>query len=132
MFQISSKTDFGLLIMMELAANPGETVSLSSLAKRLGVSSSYLSQIASAFSSADLVNSREGAGGGYYLSRPAEQITVWQILEALSGETKVRCIDHKDVCCPNFKSCGLRSAWPVLLTDIKQTLTQRSLASLLK
>jgi len=131
MFQINAKTDYGLLIMLQLAKLPGEIMPLSPLAKHLRVSSPYLSQIANSLQKAGLIKSREGAGGGYYLARPAKQIKVSEILEALSGEMKVRCAHSQNKTCPHFQQCGLKSAWPLLLNDIKSSLAKRSLASLL-
>ena len=131
MFQISAKTDYGLLIMLTLARQSGQITPLSPLAKHLGVSSSYLSQIAKDLTKAHLINSKEGVGGGYYLARSAEQIRILDILEALSGKMKVRCAHGEAKTCPHFKQCGLKSAWPILLDDIKSSLAKRSLASLL-
>lgn len=130
MFQLNAKTDYGLLIMLELAKSNTITP-LSPLAKRLKVSSPYLSQIANSLFKAGLVKSKEGATGGYYLAKSAEEISVWSILAALSGEVKVRCTDTGHKTCPNFRACGLKSAWPLLLEDIKASLAHRSLADLL-
>jgi len=131
MFKISAKTDYGLLIMLELARYSGQIVPLSPLAKVLGVSSPYLSQVARSLQKAGLIKSREGAGGGYYLSRSPESINILEVLEALSGEIKVRCAHSSNKACPHFQNCGLKSAWPILLGDIKKSLDKRSLASLL-
>ncbi len=131
MFQITAKTDYGLLIMLQLAHFPGDIMPLSPLARRLGVSSPYLSQIAKSLQQGQLIKSREGAGGGYYLARPAEKIKILEILEALSGELKVRCAHGEAKSCPHFQECGLKSAWPLLLGDIKESLAKRTLASLL-
>lgn len=131
MFQISSKTDYGLLIMVTLAKSSNKIQSLSPLARNLGVSSSYLSQIANSLYKAGLIKSKEGAQGGYYLSRSAHKITALEILEALSGEMKVRCKHGEANVCPHHKQCGLKSAWPLLLDDIKTSLSKRSLSSLL-
>jgi len=131
MFQISAKTNYGLLIMLELACRPGQILPLSPLAKALGVSSSYLSQVTKSLQDAGLVKSREGSGGGYYLAHKPEDIKVLDILETLSGELKIRCSHSETKVCPYFKDCGLRSAWPLLLGDIKKGLGQRNLASLL-
>ena len=130
MFQLNAKTDYGLLIMLELAAADSITP-LSPLAKRLKVSSPYLSQIANSLFKAGLIKSKEGATGGYYLARPAKEISVWSILEALTGEVKVRCTDSGHKTCPNYRACGLKSAWPLLLEDIKASLANRTLADLL-
>lgn len=131
MFQINAKTDYGLLIMLQLAKFSGEIMPLSPIAKYLAVSSPYLSQIANSLQKAGLIKSKEGAGGGYYLSRSADKIKVLEILEALSGEMKVRCAHGKTSVCPHFKECGLKSVWPLLLGDIKKSLNKRTLASLL-
>ncbi|MCF7860545.1 Rrf2 family transcriptional regulator, partial [Patescibacteria group bacterium] len=128
---ISAKTDYGLLIMLELARYSGQIVPLSPLAKVLGVSSPYLSQVTRSLQKAGLIKSKEGAGGGYYLAMSAEKIKVLDILEALSGEIKVRCAHSSTKACPHFKECSLKSAWPLLLGDIKKSLDKRSLASLL-
>lgn len=131
MFQISSKTDYGLLIMITLAKRPNDIQALTPLAKNLGVSSSYLSQIANSLAKAGLIDSREGAKGGYFLIRPAKEISILEILEALSGKMKVRCAHASGSVCPHFKRCSLKSAWPLLLDDIKTSLAKRNLASLI-
>lgn len=131
MFQISAKTDYGLLIMMTLARKSDSITPLSPLAKHLDVSSSYLSQIANSLQKANLIKSKEGVKGGYYLARLASKISILEILEALSGSIRVRCAHGEAKVCPHFKNCGLKSAWPILLGDIKGSLAHRSLASLL-
>lgn len=131
MFQISSKTDYGLLIMITLAKKAGSIQPLTPLAKKLGVSSSYLAQIANSLAKAGLIKSREGAKGGYYLSRPAKDINTLEILEALSGQLKLRCTHAKGTVCPHFQKCSLKSAWPLLLNDIKASLSKRNLESLI-
>ncbi len=132
MFQVSVKTDYGLLIMFELAKSKGKNFPLSSLAKKLAVSSSYLSQIANSLQLAGLIKSQEGVSGGYYLARPAEKIKALDILEALSGKIQARCAHGKKETCPHAKNCDLKSAWPILLLDVKNSLAKRSLASLIK
>ncbi len=131
MFQISSKTDYGLLIMITLAKNPNDIKPLTPLAKNLGVSSSYLSQIANSLAKAGLIKSREGTKGGYFLARAARDINALEILEALSGKMKVRCAHSRGSICPHFKKCSLKSAWPLLLDDVKISLEKRDLASLI-
>lgn len=132
MFQVNAKTDHGLLIMLELAQNYGSIQSLSALALNLKVSSSYLSQIAKSLQLAGLIKSKEGVGGGYFLSRRPSSISILEVLESLSGEIKIRCGHAKNKNCPHLKSCQLKSMWPIVLNDIKKSLAKRSLASLLK
>ena len=132
MFEIKAKVDYGLLIMIELAQNQFELTPLSVIAKRMGVSSAYLSQIASGLIRADLIKSKEGTGGGYSLVKPARQISVLEIVEALEGEIKLTCVLGDGSTCPHSDNCQLRSAWSEILPDLKNILKKRNLASLLK
>lgn len=129
MFQVNAKTDHGLLIMVELAKSSA-TMPLGPLAKRLGVSSAYLSQVAKSLQEAGLIASREGQGGGFYLKLLPTQIKIWDILQALNP-TELRC-HHLGRSCPNNRHCPLPNIWPVIIEDLEKSLKKRTLASLLK
>lgn len=132
MFQINARVDYGLMIMFELAKKPKQVTPVTSIAKRMQVSSIYLIQIAQSLFKAGLIKSQEGARGGYYLAKPAGQISVLQILEALEGKIEVNCAVNQAHKCPNISGCQIRSIWGEILPDIKIVLKKRSLASLLK
>ena len=132
MFQIKAKVDYGLLIMIGLAEQPKDIIPVSKIAKKMGVSSIYLIQIAQSLFKAGLIKSKEGARGGYYLARPAQKISILEILEALDGRIDLRCNINKNGECPHLDSCRARSLWEKILPDLKKTLEKRSLASLLK
>ncbi len=132
MFQIKARVDYGLLIMFELAKNPLSITPVSNIAKRMGVSSAYLIQIARLLSAANLIKSKEGAGGGYYLTRAPSRISVLEIIEALEGKIKLNCALDRNYKCPQAKNCQVRSVWDKILPDLKIVLKKRSLASLLK
>lgn len=132
MFQIKARIDYGLMIMFELAKNPNDTIPLSGIAKKMKISSIYLIQIAKLLSSADLIKSKEGARGGYFLARPAKNISILEIVEALEGKIGIRCRNKTVVNCPHSGQCELKSVWFDILTDLKGVLKNRSLASLIK
>jgi Rrf2 family cysteine metabolism transcriptional repressor len=126
MLQIKAKIDYGLTIMTELAGHPDEIVSLSGLAKKIQISSVYLIQIARSLSRAGLIKSKEGAGGGYILTRPADKISLLAIIEALDGDNPGRGAGE-----PKFH-CHLQGAWGVVVDDIKKVLEKKNLSSLLR
>lgn len=132
MFQIKARVDYGLMIMFELAQKPKQVTPVTSIAKRMQVSSIYLIQIAQSLFKAGLIKSQEGARGGYCLAKPAGRISVLQILEALEGKIEVSCAVNQAHKCPNMSGCQIRSIWGEILPDIKTVLKKRSLASLLK
>ena len=132
MFEIKAKVDYGLLIMTELAKNPRELTPISVIAKRMDVSSSYLSQIAANLVQAGLIKSREGSQGGYGLTKAPIRISVLEIIEALDGHIESSCVLDKGAGCPHAAGCHVRGAWEEILPDLKTVLKKRSLASLLR
>ena len=131
MFQIKARVDYGLMIMLELARRPKFILSLTGLAKRLGISSVYLIQISQSLTKAGLIKSKEGAQGGYILAKPAGQISLLSIIEALEGNIAARCLSAGKQCAC-FSGCQARGVWGLILSDIRLTLKKRTLASLLK
>jgi len=131
MFQIKARVDYGLMIMLELARRPQQILSLSGLAKKLHISPVYLIQISQSLTKAGLIKSKEGASGGYLLAKPAHQISLLVIIEALEGDIETRCLSGGSPCAC-LSSCRIRGAWDFILSDIRATLKKRNLASLVK
>ena len=72
--------------MIDLSVNSKSGhVSLSSIAERNGISTQYLEQVFASLRRAGIVKSIKGAQGGYLLNKPADKITVAEIIEALDG-----------------------------------------------
>ncbi len=63
--------------------NSGEYITVISISKNLGISKIYLEQVFALLKKADIVSATKGAQGGYQLTRPPEQITVLDILQAV-------------------------------------------------
>ncbi|SCZ81769.1 RrF2 family transcriptional regulator [Acidaminobacter hydrogenoformans] len=84
--KLSTRGRYGLKAMFDLALNDGDApISLTSIAERQGISVNYLEQLIAPLKKADLVKSVRGAQGGYLLNKPADQITVADILIVLEG-----------------------------------------------
>jgi Rrf2 family protein len=72
--------------MFDLALHDGDIpISLNSIAERQGISVNYLEQLIAPLKKAELVKSVRGAQGGYLLNRPADAISVADILTVLEG-----------------------------------------------
>jgi len=131
MFQVKTRVDYGLVIMVDLAKNQKSPRPISGLAKKLKVSSAYLIQIAQSLTKAGLISSREGVNGGYNLTRVASKISLLEIFEALEGNIKKRCSSLPGKC-PHASDCEVKGPWDIILNDVKSILSKRSLASLIK
>lgn len=83
--KISQKLEYACRALVQLAkTHDGRTLTrLDELAQREAVSANFLVQILNDIRRAGLIDSRRGAGGGYMLSRPAEKISLRQIVDAV-------------------------------------------------
>lgn len=73
-----------LLYMVNL--EEGKSVGIKDLAAFQGISESYLSKVYAKLSKAGIVKSVPGVKGGYALSKDAEDITFWDVIEAVEGK----------------------------------------------
>lgn len=85
--KISTKGRYGLRALVDMAANTdGKPMSLTSVAKRQCISLNYLEQVFGTLRKSGIVTSTKGSNGGYLLKKPAADITVREVLQALEGE----------------------------------------------
>lgn len=131
MFSISSRVDYGLLILCELMhSGVHEYRSLADIAAKHKVSQKYLSQVMIPLRQHGLVTSREGKGGGYALAREPAAINLRNVIEAIDGPLQLtRCMDGQGTC-PAEGGCLTKPVWNNLKQSIYTLLEQRNLVDL--
>lgn len=86
---LSTRSQNALCFLLALAESPhGTLVSLQEITTREGLPHAYLEQILPTLRKSGLVSSQRGAWGGYKLSRPAEDISVWDVVSPLEKKKK--------------------------------------------
>ncbi|MHC5108815.1 MAG: RrF2 family transcriptional regulator [Planctomycetota bacterium] len=85
MLSLTRKCDYALVAMAELAHCGRRTVSARDIATRIGVPLPVLTNVLHRLQRWGLVTSRQGARGGYSLSRSPERITLVDVIEAIEG-----------------------------------------------
>ena len=88
--------------------NSGTPVRISEISKFQKVSKTYLAKIFQQLAAADMVAGQRGVSGGYLLMRPSEQITLFDIVEAVEGPIE------KDHCCLGILGCPVKPNCVVL------------------
>lgn len=85
---ISTGVEYGLHCLLYLTRSRAavEEASVRDLAELQGVPSEYLAKLFTKLAKADLVVATEGIGGGFRLARPAERITVHDVVVAIDGD----------------------------------------------
>lgn len=132
--KVSTKGRYGLRAMVELAANNAdEFVSLKVIANNQQISENYLEQLFSALKKAGLVISTRGSQGGYKLAKPAESISVGDILTALEGDlAPVDCVlgNNNTKKCNKAEICITKQVWQKVYDAVKDTVESISLKQL--
>lgn len=85
--QLKASTDYGVRAVLYLAAQ-GETCSSKDIAEDMGIPRDYLIQLAQLLRNAGVIEARPGKHGGYRLAKPPAEISVLDVLNAVSGDSK--------------------------------------------
>src|SRR5436189_4661887 len=83
---ISVKSEYALQAIFDLATQPpGEPVKIADIARRQKIPQKFLELILAGLKQGGFVESRRGAEGGYLFAKPAESITVGQVIRYVEG-----------------------------------------------
>jgi Rrf2 family transcriptional regulator, cysteine metabolism repressor len=125
--KLSTKGRYGVKAVLDLAINyKKEHVSIKSIAERKNVSEYYLEQLFAQLRKAGIIKSIRGAHGGYTLSRPPNEITVFDVIEVLEGSIEISdCIE--DLTCNNADCCATRLLWVRFKESIDNVLKSTTL-----
>jgi len=127
MFGLKKKTNYGLELMLYLAKNFGKgPVTLREISQKKRLPYKFLEQIVIPLKNARLIESREGKGGGYFLKKKPEDISMTEIVEVLEGPVEVcQCFT-----CPIAKVCGQKDFWGQVGDKVKEAIEGKTLADL--
>ncbi len=120
--RITTKVRYGLRALLEIAtrSKDREPIPLSAISDSQEISRKYLEQLVGALRKANLVGSRKGVRGGYYLVREPSEISLWDVITSLEGRVPlVDCIPHPELC-SRSAFCTTRSIWELLDTRLEE------------
>ena len=117
--KISARDEYACSAVLDLALNyDGETpVRVQDIAQRQRIPMKFLFQIMQILKRVDIVRSRRGTEGGYTLSRPPAQITVGDVLRAVSGPfVQLSCQESGNFTddCEKLTNCQFKPIWSEL------------------
>ncbi len=131
--KLSTKGRYGLRALIDLALHcEEETVSISSIAARQKISEGYLEQLVARLKKAGLVSSTRGAQGGYRLARPAEEISVGDVLRALEGDLRAVECPGEEGGCQEADLCVTKYVWQRINESITKTVDEIRLDQLVE
>jgi Rrf2 family protein len=84
--RISARTDYALRVLVQLACDVTRPITCEAIAESQGIPYRFLKAVVRDLRQAGLVRSRRGCEGGYWLARPAADISVEAVIAAVDGE----------------------------------------------
>lgn len=120
-----------MLGLLALARRPmGEVVMLDVISREEDVPVGFLGKIFQNLAKTGLVRSARGAGGGFYLNRPATEITVLEVIESIEGPIAFqRCLEEEPDC-EHVTGCALCSLFAEAQDRVKQVFANTTVAGL--
>ena len=132
--RVSTRGDYASRALLSLALRDNYQLptSVRDLAERTGLPQPYLEQILLSLKGVGLVRSKRGVGGGYVLARPAETITLAEIVAAVDGPIAAGDFGepHQDGACDHEGQCVLLGVWADVGNHMREHLASFTLADM--
>ena len=131
MLRITKQADYGIVLMTYVARQGGEVVhNATDLAERAQLPAPTTTKLLKVMARAGLLSSTRGVKGGYRLAKPAESISVEEIITAIEGPIALtQCCDG-GAGCEQEPHCPLQGNWRLIDRVVRQALAGISLAAM--
>jgi Rrf2 family transcriptional regulator, nitric oxide-sensitive transcriptional repressor len=107
--RLTAFTDLGLRAMMRLAGEPERSFTTEEIASEFSISRHHLTKIVRDLARAGYVETQRGAAGGFCLARPADTISLGEIVRTLEGgQALVECFRDDGGACALTPRCRLK------------------------
>ena len=131
MLRLSKKSDYALMSVKHLAMRvDGASASAREIAEAYAIPLELLAKILQRLVRARLLVSVQGTRGGYRLGRPAAQISVADVIQAVDGPVTVTACSPDDHACGQYTTCSIRDPLWKIKNRILDALTTVSVAEM--
>lgn len=119
--KVTKKGEYALRALVDLALNYKKGIrQLHEIVQTEGIPEKFLEQIFIILKNAGIVHSKRGVGGGYYLSKPPDKISLGEVIRVIDGPiSPIECVNN-NLNCPKELTCGIRS----IMVDIGNLTTE--------
>lgn len=130
MMELTRKGEYAIRGIIYLAQQPPGKISLvSEVAEATDVPVAFLAKIFQSFAKLGIVSSMRGTGGGFTLGRPAGEITLREVVEAVEGPIiPNRCLMGGG--CDRIEGCSVHPVWRKVQVQVEQILDDITIAEL--
>ena len=133
--RISKKAEYALRALVAIARQP-RSWPIQELSTQENIPVKFLEQILLALRHAGILASKRGVGGGYTLLKPADRISLGEVLRVLDGPlAPVACAAERPTehcTCPDPRTCRLRLTMLIVRRDLSGILERRTIEDMLR
>ena len=131
MFRITKQTDYGIVLVSHMAAEPERQFTAPDLAAEAQLPLPMVAKILKLLAREGVLVSHRGVNGGYALARSPQAIAVSEVITALDGSIAMtECIDDGPSECVQELICPLRSNWQVINRAVRRVLDEIKIADM--
>lgn len=127
---ISAKADYAVRAAIQLASSSEFPVTSESIATAQDIPAKFLEAILSQLRQSGLVKSRRGAHGGYWLSRPADEISVADVIRAVEGPMALVRGERPELVAYHGSAEPLMQVWVAVRAALRAVLGNVTLADI--
>ena len=112
MLSISRQTDYACRVILHLAMlPPSERVTAQDIAKKRLIPRALVRRVITQLSNAGLLTTTRGLNGGLELARPASEISLLDVVQAMEGPLALNACAINPQACPLMKVCSVHETW---------------------
>lgn len=131
MLKLNRITDYAVVVLAQMARDPGRLVTAPQLSQDSAVPLPTVSKLLKELARARVLTSHRGVNGGYTLARAPEDISVLEIVGALEGPVALTsCVEEAEDDCSVESLCPMRGNWNKVNSVIRGALSSVSLADM--
>ena len=129
--QITRQAEYAVRTVLYLAKQaPGTSIPTARIAKEQDIPSPFLAKIVLQLSALGILHTSRGAKGGVQLAKPADEISLLQIVEAIDGPIEINNCVLEAGRCHQSRDCAVRVIWCDAYAKLAERLSQTNFAQL--
>lgn len=130
MLKFSKKVEYALMALFHMEGRPdADWATAREVADACGAPLELLGKVLQALSRAGLIESAQGARGGYRLARAADRITLGEVIEAVDGPVHIAACQDDPSRCGQYSTCNIRQPVVRVQRELQDYMHHLSLAS---
>ncbi len=109
--KITKKGEYAMRALVDLALNYKKGMrQIQDIVREEAIPEKFLEQILVTLKNAGFIKSKRGIGGGYFLSKSPDEISLGEVIRLIDGPlAPLGCVNAEHVDCPKEITCGIRS-----------------------